>query len=132
SATCSGCGATEEAAVQAAMGRGIFLILGLVIFITGFALGRVNSGIRGPITQASIERVTTSQDQAAAALPDELKYDAFMRSAGTQMPLGFQAWRLDQNGNLVLYFSRSDDWSALQDEERRAVMQALGIGYTAF
>src|SRR5690606_34044407 len=90
------------------------------------------SGIRGPITQASIERVTTSQDQAAAALPDELKYDAFMRSAGTQMPLGFQAWRLDQNGNLVLYFSRSDDWSALQDEERRAVMQALGIGYTAF
>ena len=102
-------------------------------FILGFALGRA-----GDSSRAVAASTLAAEDQASAlrmardSLSEDLKFDHFLRAVAAKLPLGFQTWRRDSNGNLVLYVGDPAAWSALAPDVRQKVMELIGVGYTSF
>lgn len=116
---------------QAFRGVVVFLVLG--VFLTGFALGRMGTGVRSSAARASVERAEVEALKAAKdSLPDAIKYEVFLNSAAQELPMGFTAKGFDANGNLVLYATRVEAWARLEESQRRAIMGFLGAAYTSF
>jgi len=103
------------------------------VFVAGFMIGRMGTGVRAEAVVESTQRARAEAIIAAVdSLPDAVKYEIFLQTAAEELPLGLTAKAFDANGNLVLYTTRAQEWQALQEVERRAIMGVIGASYTAF